>query len=104
LKSLIFSYPHRTYSGWKNVNWTLGFLVGSPDWAIFRPLGYCLHTLGCSLKIAKLAHIFGNFYQLCINFVKNGQGYILGDFFPISSGHPAFLAFWLLDSRLADLL
>jgi hypothetical protein len=29
-------------------------------------------------------------YHLCINFYKNGFGYVLGDFFTNSSSHPAW--------------
>jgi hypothetical protein len=31
----------------------------------------------------------GDLIKLCINLNKNGRGYILGDFFTNSSGHPA---------------
>jgi hypothetical protein len=42
-------------------------------------------------KYKSSAHLRGTFspwYQLCIHFEKNGLGYILGDFFINSSGHP----------------
>jgi hypothetical protein len=45
-------------------------------------------------KYKSSAHLRGTFspwYQLCIHFEKNGLGYILGDFFINSSGHPGHL-------------
>jgi hypothetical protein len=43
-----------------------------------------LFSYGGFLKITEVAHIFGYFIQrliLCINYDKNGTGYVLGDFF-----------------------
>jgi hypothetical protein len=42
-------------------------------------------------KITEVVQIFGLFFKrkkLLINFVKNGLGYVLGDFFTNSPGHP----------------
>jgi hypothetical protein len=44
------------------------------------------------MKIKELADMFGLLFPqliICINFDKKGLGYILGDFFTNSSGHPA---------------
>jgi hypothetical protein len=56
----------------------------------FSPIGW-LFTLGSFLKMTQVADILGNFsprLRLWNNFVKNGLGYILGDSFTNSSGHP----------------
>jgi hypothetical protein len=58
----------------------------SHTWRVF--------TLGSFLKIIYLSstNLWVTFFhgkKLCINFDKNGLGYILGDFFTSSSGHPA---------------
>jgi hypothetical protein len=50
-----------------------------------------LFALGIFWKMTEIAHNFGILFpnfRLCINFDKNGLGYILGDFFANSSGHP----------------
>jgi hypothetical protein len=53
--------------------------------AIFFPFGHLLkHTIFLDNFIPCLS--------LCINFDKNGLGYILDDFFTNSSGHPGFMA------------
>jgi hypothetical protein len=57
-------------------------------------LGDCF--LGAILrKIAEVVHIFEllQFYEVknyALILTKNGSGYILGDFFKKSSGHPAY--------------
>jgi hypothetical protein len=55
-----------------------------------------LCTLGSALKITYVSHIFGllnSLFKFCSSlstkFDKNVFGYILGDFFTNSSGHPA---------------
>jgi hypothetical protein len=57
----------------------------------FSPNGhYC--TVGRFIKITEVARILGYIFPKCkfwINLDKNGLGYILGDFFINSSGHPA---------------
>jgi hypothetical protein len=40
------------------------------------------------LKISKVAFLDNTIKVYALNEVKNGMGYILGDFFAISSGHP----------------
>jgi hypothetical protein len=46
--------------------------------------------MGSILKITEVGQIFALFFtRLCFNFDKNVFGYILGDFFQNSSGHPA---------------
>jgi hypothetical protein len=40
-----------------------------------------------SLKQTTILGYFSHSLRLCINYVKNGLGYILGDFFTNSSGH-----------------
>jgi hypothetical protein len=51
----------------------------------------CLHW--AAFSSTEVSQIFGlNFFLgkvLCLNFAKNVLGYILGDFFTNSSGHPA---------------
>jgi hypothetical protein len=62
--------------------------TGWPDWANFSPIGW----LFIFLKITEVAQFLDYFFsrkKLCINFDKNGLGYILGDFFTNSSGHAA---------------
>jgi hypothetical protein len=56
----------------------------------FSPVGR-LFAPGRFLKITKVAQIIVQFFhKLRVNFLQgNGLGYILGDFFPSSSGHPA---------------
>jgi hypothetical protein len=58
----------------------------------FSPTGQ-FFSLCSFLKVTEVAHIFGarSFHgkKFCIDFDKNGLGYILGDFFANSSGHPA---------------
>jgi hypothetical protein len=65
--------------------------TGRPDWANFRLLG-CFFTFGSFLIITEEVKNRATFYYgtsyLCINFDKKGLGYILGDFFTNSSGHP----------------
>jgi hypothetical protein len=45
------------------------------------PIG-CLLTTGSFMKITELAQLLAIFSmeKLCLNFVKNGLGYLLGDF------------------------
>jgi hypothetical protein len=64
-------------------------------WPIGRLLMYIntyVCNLGCLLKITELDLIFGLLY-LFSNYVliltKYGLGFVLGDFFTNSSGHPA---------------
>jgi hypothetical protein len=50
-----------------------------------------LLILGSFLKITEAAHIFGQLFsrlRFFNNLGKNVLAYILGDFFPITSGHP----------------
>jgi hypothetical protein len=57
----------------------------------FSPKVWLL-TLGSGLKITKAANFYGVLFPMVpviINLTKNGLGYILGDFFTNSSGHPA---------------
>jgi hypothetical protein len=50
--------------------------------------------LGSVLKITEEAEKFWLlFFQNCVNFSKYGVGYILGDFFTNSSGHPGQVTF-----------
>jgi hypothetical protein len=86
------------------VNWVVVWLA--PGWfrivlqhqdlhickvtGLVRPLG--LFTLDSFLKCTDKAQNFGLLLpqlRLWINFDKNVFGYILGDFFQNSSGHPA---------------
>jgi hypothetical protein len=69
-------------SSWRGPPW-----AGWPDWANFRLLGE-FSPIGrlftCGQCLENLGYLFSR-YQLCINY---GLGYILGDFFKSSSGHP----------------
>jgi hypothetical protein len=50
----------------------------------------CLLLAGI-LKIIEVAHIYGYFFHgqdYALTLTKNELGYILGDFFTNSSGHP----------------
>jgi hypothetical protein len=65
---------------------------GWPDLASFHLLGGCL-LLAAFWKITEVVHIFQllfstvKWYELILT--KHGLGYVLGDFFTNSSGHPA---------------
>jgi hypothetical protein len=59
-----------------------GSASGWPDWAKVRPMGDCLLW-------AVIWKLYIQWLSLWINLEwKNGLGYILGDFFTNSSGHP----------------
>jgi hypothetical protein len=57
----------------------------------FSPFGR-LFSLGSFLRLRKYPKILGNFFRssgfVVLILAKNGLGYILGDFFTNSSGHP----------------
>jgi hypothetical protein len=60
------------------------------DWANFRSLGDCLLWAGF-FKLKKVDDIFRLLLPTigyALSLQKNGLGYILGDFFTNSSGHP----------------
>jgi hypothetical protein len=45
--------------------------------------------MGYGLNLTEVAQILGLLFSMvCIQFDKNGLGYILGDYFTNSSGHP----------------
>jgi hypothetical protein len=72
-------------------------LAGWPDWADFRQLDDCFLWAVCE-KVQKKPKYFICLFpwkKLCIKFDKKGLGYILGNIFKTSSGHPECL----LDSR-----
>jgi hypothetical protein len=50
-----------------------------------------LNTLGIFVKLTEMAQTIGLFFRgksYVFNFHRNGLGYILGDFFTDTSGHP----------------
>jgi hypothetical protein len=63
--------------------------AGEPDWVNFHLLGGCL-LLGifCKRRCANHWATFSHSTRYVLIFRKHGLGYILGDFFANSSGHP----------------
>jgi hypothetical protein len=65
--------------------------AGWPDWANFRQIGGCFLWTGY-FKITQLAQmywlLFTTVKSVLLILTKNELGYILGDFFTNSSGHP----------------
>jgi hypothetical protein len=62
---------------------------------------------GQLFKITKVVQFWGgatfSAKMLCINYDKNGLGYILGNFFH-SSGHPGRGHIWIMDWKLESLI
>jgi hypothetical protein len=78
------------YISWMYVSTALAIEPGWPDWANF-----CLFDFWQLFENYRRSKNFGllfNYmYKLCVNFdLKTGLGYILGDFFTNSSGHPDY--------------
>jgi hypothetical protein len=85
------------FSG-ENILKVITSVLGWPDWANFRfaqrataYFGRFFKTIRSSLNFWLLFSSFSNLFsrlRLCINFDKNGLGYILGVFFTNSFGDP----------------